>query len=178
MNMKKRFLLFSICLILISVVITSVISIHVNMNNFISDKEKNLLTYCRLINMAIAEELESDAEVDYVKAAKDFADEMGVRLTFIDMKGNVLADSAEGPDYVRMDNHLGRKEITEAILSGEGIGTRQSKTLGVDFLYVADTLEYQGNKVLITRVALEIDKLRMINDFIVKHLSFPLWLES
>ncbi len=166
--MKKRFLLFSICLILISVVITSVISIHVNMNNFISDKEKNLLTYCRLINMAIAEELESDAEVDYVKAAKDFADEMGVRLTFIDMKGNVLADSAEGPDYVRMDNHLGRKEITEAILSGEGIGTRQSKTLGVDFLYVADTLEYQGNKVLITRVALEIDKLRMINDFIVK----------
>jgi mannitol-specific phosphotransferase system IIBC component len=33
---------------------------------------------------------------------------------------------------------------------------------------VADTLEYNGDKVLITRVALEIDKLRMINDFVVK----------
>jgi len=33
---------------------------------------------------------------------------------------------------------------------------------------VADTLEYRGDKVLIARVALEIDRLRMINDFIVK----------
>lgn len=38
--MKKKFLVFSICLILISVAITSVISIHVNINNFISEKEK------------------------------------------------------------------------------------------------------------------------------------------
>ena len=38
--MKKRFLLFSICLILISVVITSIISINVNINNFIAEKEK------------------------------------------------------------------------------------------------------------------------------------------
>ncbi len=166
--MKKRFLLFSICLILVSVLITSVISIHVNINNFVAEQEKVLLTYCRLINIALSEEYDVGAEVDYVEAAKEFTDEMGIRLTFIDLKGNVLADSAEGPDYVKMENHLGREEITEAILSGSGIGSRKSKTLGVDFLYVADTLVYQGEKILITRVALEIDKLRMINDFIVR----------
>jgi len=166
--MKKRFLFFSICLILISVFITSVISINVNIRSFVEEKEKVLLTYCRLINIALVEEYEAGAEVDYVEAAKEFSDEMGIRLTFIDLKGNVLADSAEGPDYIKMENHLGREEITEAILSGNGAGSRKSKTLGVDFLYVADTLVYQGDKVLITRVALEIDKLRMINDFLVK----------
>lgn len=166
--MKKRFLLFSICLILISVVITSVISINVNINNFIADKEKSLLTYCRLINMALIEEYEAGAAVDYVEAADDFSKELGIRLTFIDMQGNVLADSAEGANYTRMENHLGREEVTEAILNGEGIANRKSKTLGVEFLYVADTLKYDGDKVLITRVALEIDKLRMINDFVVK----------
>lgn len=166
--MKKRFLLFSICLIIISVIITSVISINVNINNFISEKEMELLTYCKLINMALIEEYEAGTEVVYVEAAKNFSDEMGMRLTFIDMKGNVLADSVEGPDYVKMENHLGREEITEAILSGSGKSNRKSSTLGAEFLYVADTLEYQGDKVLITRVALEIDKLRMINDFIVK----------
>jgi len=93
--MKKRFLLFSIGLILISVVITSVISINVNINNFISEKENELLTYCRLINMALIEEYESGTNVDYVEAAENFSHEMGIRLTFIDMKGNVLADSTE-----------------------------------------------------------------------------------
>lgn len=166
--MKKRFLLFSIALIIVSVIITSVISINFNINNFISEKEKDLLTYCRLINMALVEEYDAGTKVDYVEAAKDFSDEMGIRLTFIDMKGKVLADSAEGPDYVRMENHLGREEITEAILNGSGSASRKSATLGVDFLYVADTLDYHGEKVLITRVALQIDKLRMINDFIVK----------
>lgn len=166
--MKKRFLFFSICLILISVATTSLISIHVNINNFVAEKEKVLLTYCRLINIALTEEYDAGAEVDYVEEVKEFSDEMGIRLTFIDLEGNVLADSAEGQDYIKMENHLGREEVTEAILSGSGTGSRKSKTLGVDFLYVAETLVYQGDKVLITRVALEIDKLRMINDFLVK----------
>lgn len=166
--MRKRFLLFSICLILVSVVITSVISINVNIKNFISERENELLTYCRLINMALVQEYAAGNEVDYVRSAEDFSEEMGIRLTFIDMNGNVLADSTEGPDYLKMENHLGREEITEAILTGSGEGVRKSRTLGAEFLYVADTLEYQGDKILITRVALEIDRLRMINDFLVK----------
>ena len=166
--MKKKFLMFSICLILISVVITSAISINVNINNFISEKENELLTDCKLINMAIIEEYKAGETVNYVEAAKDFSDEMGIRLTFIDIAGNVMADSVAGADYIKMENHLGREEVTEAILSGNGESDRKSTTLGTEFLYVADTLDYQGSQVLITRVALEIDKVKMINDFVVK----------
>ena len=166
--MKKKFLLFSICLILISVLITSIISINVNINSFISERENELLTYCKLINMAIIEEYDNGTKVDYVEAAEDFASEMGIRLTFVDMKGNVLADSTKGPDYIKMENHLGREEITEAILTGTGESNRQSATLGTEYLYVANSLQYHGDKVLITRVALEINKLKMINDYIVK----------
>lgn len=166
--MKKKFLLFSICLILISVLITSVISINVNINSFIAERENELVTYCRLINMAVAEEYENGTKVDYVKAAEDFSNEMGIRLTFINMKGNVLADSMKGSDYIKMENHLGREEITEAILTGKGESNRKSATIGTEYLYVANALQYHGEKVLITRVALEIDKLKMINDYIVK----------
>lgn len=166
--MRRRFLLFSAVLILVSVVITSVISINVNIGNFISEKEKELLTYCRLINLALVEEYEVGVEVDYVKAAADFSDEMGIRLTFIDTGGNVLADSAEGAGYVEMENHLDREEVKEAVLNGSGTDRRESSTVGTEFLYAADMLEYRGDKVLVTRVALEIDKLGIINDFIVR----------
>lgn len=166
--MKKKFLLFSIILILVSVIITSTISVNVNINSFIKEKNKDLLTFCKLINMAVGEEYDRGSEVDYVKLADDFSKEMGIRLTFIDIEGNVLGDSTEGKNYINMENHLGREEITDAILNGEGVSSRVSKTLGVEFLYVADALEYHGQKVLITRVAVEIDKVRMIQEYIVK----------
>jgi len=166
--MKKKFLLFSICLILVSVIVTSIISINVNISNFISEKKYELLTYCKLINMSINEEHNKGVNIDYVRYAEDFSNEMQVRLTFIDKDGTVLADSTEGLDYISMENHLDREEIKEAILTGKGGSSRESKTLGEEFLYVADALEYKGDTILITRVALEIDKLKMINDFIVK----------
>jgi signal transduction histidine kinase len=166
--MKKKFLLFSIGLILLSVILTSFISINVNISNFIAEKEKELLTYSKLINKAIIEDYNDGTQADFVVYAKDFSDEMGLRLTFIDIDGTVLADSAEGEDYIYMENHANREEVKEALLSGAGGSSRESSTLGEEFLYVADALEYQGETVMITRVAMEIDKLKMINDFVVK----------
>lgn len=166
--MKKKFLLFSITLILVSVIITSIISIEVMINNFFAEKEKELQAYCKLINKAITEDLEEGSAIDYVKYAKDFAQEIDLRITIIDKKGRVLADSVKGPDYVKMENHLGREEITEAILSGKGGSSRVSNTLGEEFLYVADALEFRGELRLITRIAMEIDKLQMIRDFIIR----------
>lgn len=167
--MKKKFLLFSICLILVSVVITSIISINVNINNFISDKKVELLTYCKLMNKTIGEEYDKGIDVDYLKHAEDFSVEMQqLRITFIDKQGNVLGDSRKGKYYYLMENHLGREEITEAILSGEGGSNRKSETLDEEFLYVADALEYHGEIKLITRVAMEIDRLQIINDYIIK----------
>lgn len=168
--MKKRFLLFSIGLILISIVITSAISVNVNIKNFISEKETMLLTYSRIINMAILDELEAGREIDYEKITENFSEEMDIRLTFIDKKGNVLADSEMGSNYINMENHLGREEITEAILTGQGQSNRESDTFGTEYLYAADALEYPEDTLLITRVALEVDKLEIISDFILKTL--------
>ncbi len=168
--MKKRFLLFSIGLILISIVITSTISVNVNVKNFISEKETTLLTYSRIINMAILDELEAGREINYEKITEDFSEEMDIRLTFIDKNGNVLADSEMGSNYINMENHLDREEITEAILTGQGQSNRESGTFGTEYLYAADALEYSGNTLLITRVALEIDKIDIISGFILKTL--------
>ncbi|MDD2189488.1 MAG: ATP-binding protein [Eubacteriales bacterium] len=168
--MKKRFLLFSIGLILISIVITSAISVNVNIKNFISEKETMLLTYSRIINMAILDELEAGREIDYEKITENFSEEMDIRLTFIDKKGNVLADSEMGSNYINMENHLGREEITEAILTGQGQSNRESDTFGTEYLYAADALKYPEDTLLITRVALEVDKLEIISDFILKTL--------
>jgi len=59
----------------------------------------------------------------------------GTRITIIDSAGKVLADSEANP--ARMENHATRPEFFAALQGQSGTSTRLSKTVGVEFLYVA-----------------------------------------
>lgn len=160
--------MFSIGLILISVFITSFISINVNLNNYFAEREAELLTYSKMISNSIAADYQQGVKIDYVKSAEEFSEIMGLRLTFIDKEGNVIADSTAGNQYKLMENHLNREEVQEAINTGQGGSSRVSITLGSEFLYVAHAFEYNGEIKTITRVAMEIDRIEMIGNFIYK----------
>lgn len=62
------------------------------------------------------------------------------RITIVDIKGNVIADTSNYIDY--KDNHKNRKEIKDAINGGTGFSVRFSETLHKNLLYAAS----QSNK--------------------------------
>ncbi len=164
--MKKKILTFSISLILISVVITSYLSFHLNMENLVEQKEGELLSYCRLINKAMEEDLQHGLIIDYKYYADTFSEQIGERVTFVGTDGSILADSQMGDNYGKMDNHKNREEIQAALKKGFGASNRPSKTLGKEYLYAAVNLVDNGELVLITRVAMEIDRLDLIANFL------------
>lgn len=57
------------------------------------------------------------------------------RATMIDSSGKVLADSEADP--AQMENHANRPEVAAALRGEAGGSSRTSKTLGVEFMYVA-----------------------------------------
>ena len=57
------------------------------------------------------------------------------RATMIDSSGKVLADSEADP--AQMENHAQRPEVAAALRGGAGSSSRTSKTLGIEFMYVA-----------------------------------------
>lgn len=57
------------------------------------------------------------------------------RITWVDAKGTVLYDSVE--DASKMENHADRREIREALQTGEGRSVRFSKTLSQKTVYYA-----------------------------------------
>jgi two-component system phosphate regulon sensor histidine kinase PhoR len=59
----------------------------------------------------------------------------GARATVIDASGRVLADSEADP--AQMENHATRPEFMAALAGKVGTSTRTSKTVGIEFLYVA-----------------------------------------
>jgi two-component system, OmpR family, phosphate regulon sensor histidine kinase PhoR len=58
-----------------------------------------------------------------------------VRATVIDASGKVLADSQA--DAETMENHAARPEFISALRGQIGSSTRESRTIGIPFLYVA-----------------------------------------
>lgn len=64
------------------------------------------------------------------------------RITLITSSGKVLFDNKAIAD--KMENHLSRKEVTEALDSGEGYAVRRSETLGSKSCYYALKLK-NGN---------------------------------
>jgi two-component system, OmpR family, phosphate regulon sensor histidine kinase PhoR len=67
--------------------------------------------------------------------ARRLARETGTRLTLVDGRGVVLADSEQDPQT--MENHASRPEVAQALGGSTGVATRYSSTLGAWTVYVA-----------------------------------------
>src|SRR5215831_18162180 len=79
--------------------------------------------------------IENDHQHSLQQIAEEEARITGTRATIIARDGTVLADSEADPKT--MENHAGRPEIAEALRGHMGSHTRVSRTLGVEFPYVA-----------------------------------------
>ena len=96
----------------------------------------------------IVKELKSEANYAAYSVAQDEAgffknfNDRDRRVTLIAPDGRVLNDTAE--DAEKLDNHRDRKEVQQALLSGDGTSIRYSDTLTEKTVYYAKRLE-NGN---------------------------------
>ena len=81
----------------------------------------------------------------------------GARVTVIAADGQVLVDSAR--DAETMENHAARPEVQQALSSGEGESIRNSKTIGVDFVYRAVRYQPPSGPPVIIRMALPLAEI-------------------
>ncbi len=79
------------------------------------------------------------------------------RVTVIDSRGVVLADSEHDPET--MENHASRPEVIEARRRGLGASLRHSRTLNRDLCYVAVAFAYRGAPGSILRLAVPLRDL-------------------
>jgi len=77
------------------------------------------------------------------------------RVTVIDPRGAVLADSHHDPET--MENHADRPEVRDAYRGGVGTAIRRSHTLDRDLSYLAVPLQYQGQPGYVLRLAVPLE---------------------
>jgi len=77
------------------------------------------------------------------------------RVTLIDPKGVVLADSAEDPG--KLENHAGRPEVAAAYREGMGRAQRRSASINRDLEYVALRMSYRNQPGYVLRLAVPLE---------------------
>jgi len=153
--------MYSIAIILISVVVTSSVSVVTLVNNSIDEKSQELHGVCLMLGNEISNSAAVGAETSLGDFASGCADYTGYRITLIRPDGVVLADSEAGDDYVNMQNHSNRPEVIDALATGSGHARRVSATFGREFIYEAVLQNMPDGSNLIVRVSLEVDKVKI-----------------
>lgn len=174
--MKRKLMLHSVALILISVVITSILAIQINTQSQLTQRESELLNYCILVNQALKDAQKREDRIDYPKIAWEYATKINLRVTIIAADGKVLADSTSGWNYVNLENHGHRAEVVEALQSGSGVSIRRSSTLGEEYVYAAAVLRNEGAEPLVTRIAMRFDRWDLIKRFIITATVFSAFI--
>ena len=123
----------------------------------IADLEEQLLAETRWLAEESATALEGRDTAFLDAHARHWADLLQARVTLIAADGTVLGESQE--DRTRMDNHLYRPEVQQALAEGQGKSIRFSRTTGYDMLYVARRVTVGQTTVGFVRLALSLEQV-------------------
>lgn len=89
--------------------------------------------------------------------AKDLGEKINTRITVIDLKGKVVADSDSDPQS--MESHRYRPEIIRAYTGEIGKSVRFSRTVKKKMLYIGLPLKIQGNISGVLRLSLYFEEI-------------------
>ena len=124
----------------------------------LTDLQDQLTAEAQLVGDALASLLAQGKTGETFDAqARRYADLLGVRVTIIGGDGTVLGESHE--DRTKMDNHLYRPEVQQALAEGQGSRIRFSRTVGYEMMYVAIPVMAEGRVTGIARVALPLRQI-------------------
>ncbi|MFH1262769.1 MAG: ATP-binding protein [Pseudomonadota bacterium] len=124
---------------------------HVYRERVIADIRQNLSAASALLTSEFRSGLFQEHPERLASMVTEFGQASAYRITIIAPDGSVRADSSELPD--KMENHLNRPEVREAIDSGTGSAERFSATLHMNMLYFAQAIRTDAALQAVIRVA-------------------------
>ena len=117
---------------------------------YLQETKDSLLSNIKIIALNLQNKPNPDLLASQIKKS------LNLRLTLIDIDGNILAESHK--DKTEMQNHQYREEIVEAKTAEYGFKIRHSITINKDLLYVAKLYTINSKQIYI-RLSQEIKSI-------------------
>lgn len=150
MKLHQHFSLNFALIFIVSIFVTAFISYYTLDEINTKQYETRIKTQMELLKIELPYIQDLDSFVHRVKKNTN------TRVTLIDENGVVFAESDFDPK--QMENHKQRPEVQTALKQGDGYTLRHSKTLGIDFLYMASLFKL-NNKPVFIRLSIQQDSI-------------------
>jgi signal transduction histidine kinase len=113
----------------------------------------------RVLATFVEDTLEGVASADLQSYAEQYEERTGGRVVVVDADGTSVADSSAAPGDAPRDFSQNRPEIERALAGELATGTRHSRTLGENLLYVAVPVASSGRVYGAVRVTYPIGRI-------------------
>jgi two-component system OmpR family sensor kinase/two-component system phosphate regulon sensor histidine kinase PhoR len=134
---KKKLFVYNFTVFVFAIAIIASFQYMREKNYRISQLENTLNTLTEITHKFIEREsIIENSDYQFVDTLMGIISEPHIRLTIIDMEGNVLYDSFV-EDYGSLENHKERPEIQKSLYSDFGVNIRKSASTGTDYYYYA-----------------------------------------
>ncbi len=131
-------------------------------HHYIDEKASSLEHMAVLLEPQIAPYLTGSGMGDLRELVFSLSRETGTRITVIDIRGNVLADSEK--EARDMENHFYRPEIQASLNGEKRMSIRRSSTLRQEMMYMSVPVEASGRVVGAFRLSLFMKNLEALLD--------------
>lgn len=169
--MQRKLLISYITIILLAICISG-IAFWTKGYQFIYNQSKDYyLSQTKMIADIFSEE-EFDNMEDYHKFVSYYSDKYEIRITIIDTKGNVYADSSNSGSN---ENHANREEVIKALKGESVIISRYSKTMGQQYAYSAVPVT-NGQFSGVMRISLPLAELKALNNELTTSIIYTVIL--
>ncbi|MDD2695875.1 MAG: HAMP domain-containing protein, partial [Anaerolineales bacterium] len=142
-------------------VVMTVLGVYLSLfihRTYLDSLDSRLLSEARLVAQTLSILRQNRSEVDFDQLAREWAGTLGSRVTIIAEDGQVLGDSQI--EHWKLDNHLNRPEVTQALSTGSGLVTRFSASLGENLRYGAVSFNSPDGSRLVLRIAIPMDQIQ------------------
>ncbi|KAB3533172.1 two-component system histidine kinase PnpS [Alkaliphilus serpentinus] len=157
---RKIFIIFTIILLL-GILMTSFLYLSLIRSSHLDELENKLISNGKLIEAIIHEREVPLNKEEYQRIATTYGEKIGSRITLIDGKGVVLADTLARLDGIK--NHYNRPEIQAAYKGEVGRATRYSATINEEMFYIAIPVDIQPHNIKVIRLSVNLQQIKDLN---------------
>ncbi|HOW17019.1 MAG TPA: HAMP domain-containing protein, partial [bacterium] len=162
--MKLHFKLFITFGLITAIALTSIfIYLDRNLNRtYVSQLKDNIKKQTQATKTLLLSSKFEPHRVDSI--VHNIGKDLALRITIIDKQGRVVGDSElKHNEAIKLENHLQRPEIIDAIKKGEGWSQRFSTTLKKDIIYYAIPFNSSSFNGFI-RFAIPVERVSLVFD--------------
>lgn len=146
LGIRNRIIFSTLIITILSLSLLGAYLLHFFYTQNLENETLHLINNARIIETTLEPTLsDSSNQANIETEIRKISSMVNLRITILDLSGNVLADSWENASD--LDNHLERQEIQAAFHSDYATAIRYSTTIEQNMLYVAIPF-YQNNHLL------------------------------